>query len=538
MTKRGKFFTAISFGLAASLAAIWPAQAQSDIEEQIKALEAEVQKIEPLKDQIERLRSQQLEMKKEATAAAAEMPTFQYRPGRGLTIAAANKSWSFNTSYLINIYMYNHFNGAQPVVTDGTIQNNTDSRPRRVATGMTSGELFGRRNRLYFNYCWDDCFYELQTGFDMDTGDVTGIQNQEFNIHFEQLNPYFPELRMGMEVGGSNGYWRSSSSDATTELGLLQSSGIVSSTGRHRGIGLVWNRVPVGSGDVTLETHYVAGDLGVSDNDTTDSDKKGFIGFFGVRPFSNMKNKWLEGLDVGFAWQMRAIDGRAADIESRSRTEVCFVGGGNNNCTDPHRHDIAEGAGQESNRLRIRSQDRRGRVTIFDADGIGSGMGVWVTPGMRWNIGPYMFRANMGFQSMEGRNDAFRGVRAQSFEIANQIFLWSPKGFLTGSASTGGSLQLGWTFERADAECGVIGACGIQNASRVTFLNRELALWYFIRERLRVGTWWNWFDSSNTPVRTQMAVGCKKNEVEATAGKGGGRGCDWHSLNLGIQMQW
>lgn len=535
MAKQGKFFTAISFGLVASLAAVWPVQAQGDIEEQIKALEAEVQKIEPLKDQIERLRFQQLEIKKEATAAAAEMPTFQYRPGRGLTIAAANKSWSFNTSYLVNINMYNHPNG-KPVVTDGTIQSNATTRPRRAGTGMTSGELFGRRNRLYFNYCWDDCFYELSSAFDMDTGDVTGIQNQEFNIHFEQLNPYFPELRMGMEVGGSNGYWRSSSSDATMELGLLQSSGVVSSTGRHRGLGLVWNRVPVGSGDVTFETHYIAGDIGVGDNSISDSDKMGVMGIFGVRPFSNMKSKWLEGLDVGFAWQIRSLDGRAGTVESRARSEVCFVGTGNNNCTDPHRHDIADEANDESDRFRIRSQDRRGRVTIFDADDIGSGLGTWITPGMRWNIGPYQFRANRGFQSFAGRDDAFRGVGGKSFEIANQIFLWSPKGFLTGSTSTAGSLQLGATFERADAWCGVRGAC-LADASRVSFRNREVALFYFIRERLRVGTWWSWYESTNTPIRTQMAVGCKKNEAEALAGKAGGRRCDWHSINLTLQVQ-
>lgn len=536
MAKRGKLFTAMSFGLVASLATVWPTQAQSDIEEQIKALEVEVQKIEPLKDQIERLRFQQLEMKKEATAAATEMPTFQYRPGRGLTIAAADKSWSFNTSYLVNIHMYNHPSG-KPTVTDGVIQSNTESRPRRVGTGMTSGELFGRRNRIYFNFCWLDCFYEFQTGMDMDTGDVTAIQNQEFNVHFEQLNPYFPELRMGMEVGGSNGYWRSSSSDATMELGLLQSSGVISSTGRHRGLGLVWNRVPVGSGDVTFETHYVAGDLGVSDNDVNDTDKKGVMGIFGVRPFSNMKNKWVEGLDVGVAWQIRSLDGRAGTVESRARAETCPPGAGGNNCTDSHRHDIADEANAESDRFRIRSQDRRGRVTIFDADDIGSGLGAWITPGMRWNIGPYQFRANRGFQTFAGRNDAYRGVGGKSFEIANQIFLWSPKGFLTGSTSTAGSLQLGATFERADAHCGVIGACGIQNASRVSFTNREVALFYFIRERLRVGTWWNWYESTNTPIRTQMAVGCKKNEVEAAAGKGGGRSCDWHSINLGLQVQ-
>ena len=528
MKSRRGFFATVGLTFFALLLVAIPARAQDDIEAQIKALEAEVSKIEPLKDQIERLRSQQIEMKKEATEAAAALPEFSYRPGRGMTIAAANKSWSFNTSYLVNIYMYNHPSG-KPTVNDGGLRR----------TGMTSGELFGRRNRLYFNFCWDNCFYEFQTGLDMDTGDITELQQQEFNVHFEQLNPYLPELRMGVETGASNGYWRSSSSDATMELGMLQSSGVISSTGRHRGLGLVWERVPVGSGDVTFETHYVAGDLGVSDNDVTDTDKKGMIGFFGVRPFSKIKPKWVQGLDVGVAWQMRSIDARAGTVESRARSERCPTGApetsGANICTDSHRHDIADEDNAESDRLRIRSQDRRGRVTIFDADDIGSGLGVWVTPGMRWSIGPYQFRANRGFQSLEGRNDAYRGVRARSFEIANQIFLWSPKGFLTGSTSTAGSLQLGWTFERVDARCGVRDEC-LDDASRVSFSNRELGLWYYIRERLRIGTWWNWYESTNTPIRTQMAVGCKKNEAEALAATGG-KSCDWHSINLGLQVQ-
>src|ERR1700752_4667816 len=145
MAKQGKYFTAMSFGLVASIAAVWPVQAQSDIEGQIKALEAEVQKIEPLKDQIERLRSQQMEMKKEATAAAAEMPTFQYRPGRGLTIAAADKSWSFNTTFRANLYIYNTL-GGRPNFDSSTAAGNTTQRVSGAGADM---QIFPRRLRWY-----------------------------------------------------------------------------------------------------------------------------------------------------------------------------------------------------------------------------------------------------------------------------------------------------------------------------------------------------------------------------------------------------
>src|SRR4030095_10659713 len=137
MKRPCRFFIAGGLGLFALLLTVTIASAQSeDIDKQIKALENEVAKIEPLKDQIEKLREQQLELKKEATAAAAELPTFQYRPGRGLTIAAADKSWSFNTTYRINMYIYNTINGKPNFFANG----------EQRQSGTTYGEIFPRRN--------------------------------------------------------------------------------------------------------------------------------------------------------------------------------------------------------------------------------------------------------------------------------------------------------------------------------------------------------------------------------------------------------
>src|SRR6476660_1976506 len=52
-------------------------------------------KIKSLEQELSQLKDQQVEMKKEATAAAAALPTFSYRPGNGLNIEAADKSWGF-----------------------------------------------------------------------------------------------------------------------------------------------------------------------------------------------------------------------------------------------------------------------------------------------------------------------------------------------------------------------------------------------------------------------------------------------------------
>ena len=74
--------------LAAFLLAAGTVQAQS-VSDKISALEQELQQ----------LKESQIELKKEATAAAAAMPSFSYRPGNGMMIEAADKSWSFRHSF-------------------------------------------------------------------------------------------------------------------------------------------------------------------------------------------------------------------------------------------------------------------------------------------------------------------------------------------------------------------------------------------------------------------------------------------------------
>ena len=58
-----------------------PSRAE-DLDNRIKSMEQE----------LATLKEQQVELKKEATAAAAALPSFEYRPGNGLNIEAADKS--------------------------------------------------------------------------------------------------------------------------------------------------------------------------------------------------------------------------------------------------------------------------------------------------------------------------------------------------------------------------------------------------------------------------------------------------------------
>jgi len=478
-----------------------------EVDERIKALE-ETQRANA--EELNRLKGEQMELKKEAVAAAAALPTFQYRPGSGLRITAADRSWSFGISYELDIRMYNHPDG-KPVIRD-------PAGGTRISTGMTSGEFFGRRNRVYFSFCWVNCFYEFNQGLDMDTGDLTEQQINEFNVHFEQLNPYLPQLRAGTEVGLFNGSWlKSTTGDVRQERGMVRDGAAISVVGRHRGAGLAWNRVPVGPGDVTAFLAYGSARLGTSDNETADTDRKGILGTVSVQPFSKLKNKWINGLAFGLNWQATSISARAGLTSGNS----------------------------EDDRIRIRSEDRRGRVTLFDANNVGSGPAIFLFPGLRWTVGPYAFFTNYTMQQAEGRNDNFRGVRTREFQLNNQLFVWSPKGFLTGSAATPGSVQIGWSFDRSEGECGKTssGTCvGTDGAGgkvqRTVVLQNQWGIRYYIRPRMIVGLWWSRYDSSNTPERTQVAVGCANNITAANAGKRAGRSCDWDSINTGIYTRW
>jgi hypothetical protein len=140
---------ALGFMVTALLLVAVPTGAQS-VDDKIKALEQELSE----------LKSQQIELKKESTAAATALPTFNYRPGNGVDISAAAKSWGLRFS--MDAHLRTLFESGQDAV------------------GRTNGEVMLRRWRPYFFYCIDNCLYEIEMGFDMDgfgTGNAKNSTN-------------------------------------------------------------------------------------------------------------------------------------------------------------------------------------------------------------------------------------------------------------------------------------------------------------------------------------------------------------------------
>jgi hypothetical protein len=275
------------------------------------------------------------------------------------------------------------------------------------------------------------------------------------------------------------------------------------------------------------------------DGTQLNTDRKDFHIYGNIQPFSQLKNKWINGFLFEYGAWFCNVDNRAAA----------------NGC----------------NRYRIQDHGDGGRQTLFDsgANTIGDGLHVAHGPGIRWDIGPYTLRAMMHFQTSADRgggitNDTTAPIvptsigpgkkRARSFLIGHDLFLWSPKGFLTGSATTAGSVLVGTHFERVDMSCGdSVRACrqtGSTGTSslinggqfhRNRIMLREWDIWYFVAPRMSVGTSILWYDAANLRNGRNNAAHnlgvCSSNDIAVGTCRAGGGG-DWVDVHLNWRYHW
>jgi hypothetical protein len=480
------------------LAAV-PARAQN-VDDKIKALENELAS----------LKSQQMELKKEATAAAAALPTFSYRPGNGVNIEAADKSWGIRFSMESHLRVL--FESGQDAI------------------GRTNGEVMLRRWRPYIFYCIDNCLYEIEMGWDMDgfgtgnaknsTGGVGSIlQRGVVHFHLENLNPFLPTVDIGGDISTSLSTSRQGSSAVGTQMEYdMLSRNTGPNTGRA-GWGYVFNwddRSLSGIGIPGRIGRYQFAMASISEGDDNLSsltDRKDFAQYISLFPFSQLKNKWLSGFMFEFGSWFCNVDQRAQ---------------ADNGCS----------------RVRIQDNGDSARQTLFDtgANSIGEGLSTFFMPGITWTLGPYRFRAVRGFaQAADGNFDpppvggavAKRGKkRGRDFLIGHDLFVWSPKGFLTGSVNTPGSIYVGTHFERSDVSCATP-RCGPINGGqfhRGTYILREWDLWYFLAPRMSIGGSLLWYNASNLTTTVQKNLGINSN------GRPGGGG-SWLDGNLNWRYQ-
>jgi hypothetical protein len=499
-------FAALGSMLTALLLAAVPVRAQNNVDDKIKALEQELTE----------LKSQQIELKKESTAAAAALPTFSYRPGNGADITAADKSWGLRFS--MEAHLRTIFESGQDAV------------------GRTNGEVMLRRWRPYFFYCIDNCLYEIEMGFDMDgfgtgngknstnTATSSIMQRGVTHFHLENLNPFLPTVDIGGDVSTAFSLSRQGSSAVGTQMDYdLLSRNFGPNTGRA-GWGYVFNW-----DDRSLSGIGIPGRLGRyefamasvnegDDNLSSFKDRKSFVQYISVFPFSELKNKWIQGFMFEFGAWFCNIDQRTTAV---------------NGCSQ----------------LQIQDNGDAARQTLFTtgANSIGSGLATLLSPGITWEVGPYRLRAMGAFMNAHDSNfspgpvAALRGKKqAHDFLIGHDLNLWSPKGWLTGSANTPGTVLVGTHFERTDVSCDTppAGRCNAATVNGGQFHRghydiREWDLWYFIAPRMSIGGHLLWYNASNLTTTVQNNLGCNP---RGSPGRIGG-GCQWIDGNLNWRYQ-
>ena len=458
--------------LATFLLAVTPAKAQNNVDERIKALEQE----------LILLKEQQIEMKREATEAAAALPTFEYRPGAGMKIEAADKSWSWRTSFEAQMrYLF---------------------ESGRDQVGRSQGELMGRRFRPEFYFCINNCLWEVDWRLDLDGfGTNTALQRGVIYFHAENLNPYLPAVQFGMDTtnAGPASLTRQGSGTvgAQAEYDLWTRNQGFNTGSASYGLTFTWDdrslsNIGIPGRISRFETGMNAyGELG--DGLQINTDRKDFHIYGGIEPFTQVKNKWISGLLFEYGAWFCNSDNRA----------------------------LANGC----QRYAVLDHGDGGRQTLFSTgnNSVGDGLTVQHGPGVRWSVGPYTLRAMTVFQRSHDRGGGIANApnvtasvgpgrkKGNVWLIGHDTFVWSPKGFLTGSSGTPGSVLFGTHFERVDVSCGernrpcltTSATTGLPVAinngqfRRNRILLREWDLWVFIAPRMSVGVNWLWYDASN-----------------------------------------
>ena len=418
-------------------------------------------RINALEEELSQLKEQQIELKKEATAAAAAMPSFSYRPGNGMLIEAADKSWSFRHSFEAHM-RYDFLSGRDQV-------------------GRSQGELEGRRFRPEFYLCVNNCLWQIDWRLDLDGFDNnTALQRGEIYFDAEKLNPWLPRVGFGMDTTNSGPASRSRQGSGATgsqaEYDLFTANQGFNTGSASSGLSLTWD-------DRSLRSIGIPGrisrlQVGMNaygeggDGTQINTDRKDFHTYLSVEPMSELKNKWVRGFLFEYGAWFCNSDNRA----------------------------VANGC----NRLRVRDNSRAGRQTLFDtgSNSVGDGLSVQHGPGILWNIGPYTLRMMRVWQNYEDRGTGIGGAnngqgnkKGSVFLIGHDLYLWSPKGWLTGSSTTTGSILIGTHFERTDVSVGCNGSTGIPcpatlnsgDFHRSRILLREWDLWYYIAPRMSIG---------------------------------------------------
>jgi hypothetical protein len=272
--------------------------------------------------------------------------------------------------------------------------------------GPSQGAMVVRHNEIGFNFQLDDGLFEMGTTIRFDSSPPRS-KSDSLNINFSKFSPFYPNFEFvhaSIRPFFDPVYNSSSTSGTTLDRAMVNDS--LYATASTKGIGLIWDEVPLGVGDFTTGIVYSTG----FDNDSktaSNSNHQRALGTgINVRPFRAMKGFPLAGLGLGAGFIRDHADRRHA------------------------RNFYNIGMGPATN-----------DVTVFDLsiNGPRYNTAVWATysqgpirfgTSYNWHKGERDFRADFG-------DAKFDDAELDVFLARAGLFIWGPDGFLSGSENGG-----------------------------------------------------------------------------------------------------
>jgi len=147
-------------------------------DERIKALAAE---LDQLKAEQQRVKQEQSLIKADALAARSKLPSFRYRPGSGLRIRGADRSWEYRVTGELSAYMTLFPAGGRSEEDDD-------------AGGPSQGGFFGRHMQWgHFARLYNGLYeFGFNMKFDRGGSGTARSSGQRANIRFSTWSPYYP----------------------------------------------------------------------------------------------------------------------------------------------------------------------------------------------------------------------------------------------------------------------------------------------------------------------------------------------------------
>ena len=376
---------ALGFAGALGLTAVMvlaaaPVQA-SDVDARIQVLERELVQLK----------------QNQESALAAEMkgPSFKYRPGGGLTIAAADNNWSIRFTQRLQVYHTVWLSNENP------------------EAGYQNLELRVRRFRPTINVTSQQGFYAV-TWLLNEGGTGTSFGGDGY-VNFDKLNPWLP----GFGWGYSPSFKGNSQAGAfrTEDSPLLDGLGI---GGQQDGsFVLSWTKLP-GMGISKISHLQVAwgqdnqAEAGQGDNGNS-------VGFaLGLKPLA--KAKGMGGLSV---------------------SSISYSFG----------YQAHTGVGLDHARVRARTPTLGNRPALIDikADDATEYDTTYMSHGLGWSPLKWLSLA-ANFATYERDPGGGVDVEASDVRIAAQVWLWGPKSGMMGGSKSEGGVSVAPMYNVADID--------------------------------------------------------------------------------------